>query len=162
MKEQQCSIAKRMKYVVLPDLQIRAVPRPVVHLIPGVIILALPFIVYTPYIYQLHLLYKNRRKTCEIYSLQSRLEIVSHTAVAAICVQRMLLVAQNANLINIADMTIGCLQVQVNRILIEIRMNFISTSNSIMILYFLRSYLHFLFSLLSRHSGRQMEIIGTW
>ena len=50
MKEQQCSIAKRMKYVALQDLQIRAVPRPVVHLIPGVIIITLPFMVYTPYI----------------------------------------------------------------------------------------------------------------
>ena len=60
MKDQQSSIAKRVKYVVLPDIQMRAVPRPVVHLILGVIIITLPFMVYNSnYIY-----HKNSSEIC--------------------------------------------------------------------------------------------------
>ena len=87
MKEQQCSIAKRMKYVALQDLQIRAVPRPVVHLIPGVIILTLPFLVCTPYTIAITFIIKSWSDVCEINLLQSLLEnVVVYTAVAAVYV----------------------------------------------------------------------------
>ena len=81
MKEKQCFIAKRVKYVALPDLQIRAVPRHVVNLIQGVIILTT-----TGKILSITHIIKNRNEIFEINLLQSRLENVSQPAVAAIYV----------------------------------------------------------------------------